>query len=122
MPKVSEAFALNKQQAELDFVDVELSQDNRLFIDPLALSQRVDEWSAHAHRTLITFFQAIIDRIRAGHEAEAQELLYNLSEPNETRLGFSQGRSQGAGVGRFQARQIYQKLAASAAVKTGFLN
>src|SRR5688572_10739769 len=104
MAKVSEVFGLNRAQSELDFVDVELDADNRLFVDPLGLSQRVDEWSVHAHRTLISFFQTIIDRIRSGHEQEAQDLLYNLSEPNETRLGFSRGRSQGAGIGGYQAR------------------
>lgn len=121
MARVSEVFALNHTQAELDFVDVELNADNLLFADPLGLSQRVDEWSVHAHGTLVSFFQAIIDRIRSDRTAEAQDLLYHLSEPNETRLGYSRGRPQGAGIGGHQAVQIYKRLAASSAVKTGFL-
>ena len=74
MPKVSDIFGLSRGQAELDFVDVDLNADNRLFVDALGLSQRVDEWSVHAHRTLVSFFQAIIDRIRSGHTDEAQRL------------------------------------------------
>ena len=122
MPKVSQAFGLKSQQPELDFVDVELNEDTRLFVDPLGLSQRVDRWSRDAHASLVTFFQTIIDHIRANRADRAQELLANLNEPNETRLGFSQGRPQGAGIGGMQADQIYARLAASTAVRTGFIN
>jgi hypothetical protein len=37
--KLSEAFNLEKTQAELDFVDVDLARDAPLFIDPFAISQ-----------------------------------------------------------------------------------
>jgi hypothetical protein len=121
MPTVSQQFGLNRSQPELDFVDVELNEDALLFLDPLGLSQRVDPWSIGAHQALVTFFQAIIDRIRAGHAQEAQRLLHYLNEPNETRLGYSQGRPQGAGVGRNQAAMIFARLQASAAVQTGFI-
>ncbi len=122
MPKVSQAFGLQNQQPELDFVDVELREDTCLFVDPLGLSQRVDRWSRDAHATLVTYFQAIVDHIRSRRDNQAQELLANLNEPNETRLGFSQGRPQGAGIGGMQADQIYDRLAASTAVRTGFIN
>ena len=36
MPTFSTAFGLGKTQLELDFVDVALQRDNRLFIDPFA--------------------------------------------------------------------------------------
>jgi len=122
MPRVSRAFRLGIKQPELDFIDVELNEDTPLFLDPLAISQRVDKWSRDAHGTLVTFFQAVIDHIRARRTAEAQALLANLREPNETRLGYSSGPPNGAGVGGYQADQIYQRLAASAAIRTGFIN
>src|SRR5262245_61081690 len=121
MATVPGQFGLTKSQAELDFVNVDLNRDTLLFVDPLGLSQRVDPWSVGAHHALITFFQAIVDRIRSGHIQEAQRLLYYLSEPNETRLGFSKGRSQGAGIGGDQAFKIFAALQASSAVKTGFI-
>ena len=40
--RFSEAFHLQKKQAELDFVDVELASDIPLFVDPFALSIRKD--------------------------------------------------------------------------------
>jgi hypothetical protein len=56
MPKFAKAFGISKTQAELDFVDVPLHTDARLFIDPFAIGQRVDVWSQQCHTTLVVFF------------------------------------------------------------------
>jgi hypothetical protein len=121
MPKFSTAFHLRKSQAELDFADISLNTDNLLFLDPFALSQRSDRWSQDAHRTVVTFFQRIIEDIRNGNGDRARQLLLNLREPNETRLGYSARRPQGAGIGSTQAEQIFDALSDSAAVRTGFI-
>lgn len=99
MPTFSAAFNLGITQPELDFVDVSLGTDNRLFVDPFALSQRADRWSQDAHHTVAAFFQQLIDDIRADNPQRARRLLLNLREPNETRLGYSAHRPQGAGIG-----------------------
>lgn len=122
MPTFSETFNLNKTQAELDFVDVELSGDIQLFIDPFAISQRRDRWSMDCNTIIAYFFQNVIDYIRASKFDRALYLLSYLNEPNETRLGFSLGEPQGAGVGRFQARQLLSAFRKSSAVRTGFIN
>jgi hypothetical protein len=119
--KISDAFSLGKTQAELDFVDVDLEQDAPLFVDPFAISQRLDSLSQNCHLTLQAFFQRIVDAIRDGQGSEAQALLLQLREPNETRLGYSQHRSQGAGIGTMQAGQLFAALQGSTAVQTGFL-
>lgn len=122
MPTVSRHFQLNKSQAELDFVDVELARDMPLFIDPFAISLRRDRWGSDAHAIITTFFQSVIDAIRASDLARARTLLSHLREPNETRLGLSTGRPQGAGIGAMQSEQILAALSQSQAVQTGFLN
>ena len=122
MAKFSTAFKIRKTQAELDFVDVRLSKDNLVFLDPFAIAQRPERWSHECHLSLMAFFQRVVDDIRAGHHNEARQLLSYLREPNETRLGFSAGRPQGAGIGKTQAEQLYEALKRSAAVKTGFLS
>lgn len=76
----AEGFGLKKSQFELDFVDVPLNEDLPLFVDPFALSQRKDDWSINAHRTLAVFFQQVIDLIRKGSEEEAGSLLSHLAE------------------------------------------
>jgi hypothetical protein len=122
MPTFSRAFGLGRSQHELDFVNVSLQRDNRLFIDPFAIAQELDRWSQNAARTIGTFFQQVIDDIRGGHEDHARSLLLNLREPNETRLGYSANRPQGAGIGRQQAEQIFEALRASTAVREGFIS
>jgi hypothetical protein len=121
MPTFSDEFNLRKTQPELDFIDISLNRDNRLFVDPFALSQKPDRWSQDTHHTLVSFFQSIIDSIRGGDENRAKELLGHLREPNETRLGYSRRRSQGAGIGDMQAEDLFDALRESSAVQTGFI-
>ena len=122
MATFSERFGLLKAQGELDFVDVRLDRDTPLFVDPFALSMRQDRWGADAHALLLSYFQEVIDRIRRGRIDGARHLLSHLSEPNETRLGLSSGRPQGAGIGSYQADQLLEGLRQSQAVQTGLLS
>jgi hypothetical protein len=96
-------------------------RDNRLFLDPFAIAQELDRWSEDASATVGMFFQQVVDDIRAGREDDAKQLLSNLGEPNETRLGYSAKRPQGAGIGEQQAEDIYDALSTSSAVKQGFI-
>lgn len=121
MPKFSQVFTLDKSQHELDFVDVSLLRDNKLFLDPFGIAQELDRWSRDASATVGMFFQQVIDDIRAGHENNAKQLLLNLREPNETRLGYSSGMPQGAGIGDEQAEDLFEALQTSSAVREGFI-
>jgi hypothetical protein len=66
MPTFSQALELHKLQPELDFVDVSLQRDNKLFLDPFAIAQELDRWSLnlreicklHSHRILQNFIPA----------------------------------------------------------------
>lgn len=119
--RFSEVFNINKSQSELDFVDVDLSRDAPLFIDPYAISKRKDLWSAECHNKIVRFFQFLVDAIRNDDENTARHLLSRLGESNDTRFGLSIGRPQGRGIGNKQATDLYEKLRESSAVKTGFL-
>ena len=63
--RISEIFNLGKSQAELDFVDIDTNRDTPLFLDPFFLGIRKDNWSSEATLTLRSFFQKLIDLIRA---------------------------------------------------------
>jgi hypothetical protein len=121
MTTFSAHFDLGKVQGELDFVDVHLNRDMPLFVDPFAISQMPNRWGIDAHATLVAYFQTVIDRIREGQNDDAHRLLSFLSEPNETRLGLSRGRPQGAGIGARQADDLFRALSQSQAVRTGFI-
>ena len=122
MTTFAQHFGLDKSQGELDFVDVQLTRDIALFIDPFAISQRLDRWSQDSHAHLLSFFQKVVDYIRVGRLDAARQLLAHLREPNETRFGLSREKPQGAGIGPYQADQLFDALRESNAVKTGFLS
>lgn len=119
--KVSEYFNLNKTQAYLDFVDVPIDTDIELFIDPTALRSLKSPWGAECASLVQYYFEAVLNRIRAGKNDEAQTLLSSLNEGNEFHLGFSSGRSRGHGFGVKSAKSVWGALSESRASQTGLL-
>jgi len=105
----------------LDFVDVDIVGDVRVFVDPRALHLLDTEWGAECRHLLQNFFHNVLDAIRDGREAYARQLLAVLREPNETHLGLSRGRAQGRGLGSQSALDVADSLAESEAAKTGLL-
>jgi len=119
--KINEIFNLNKTQAELDFVDIDVDTDIPLFLDPFFLSLRNDPWSINATRTVKNFFQHLINLVRQNRIRDARNLFSHLHEPNQTCLGMSQGSPQGKGVGLNDAEKIFDSIIQSRAIQTGLL-
>jgi len=119
--KFSKYFKLNKDQTELDFVDVSLERDTPLFIDPYALSRRTDIFSIECHSHVVDFFENVMKAITNNEHSKAKALLNNLHEPNETRLGLSSKKPKGRGMAGEQSTDLYKRLSESRAAKTGFL-
>jgi hypothetical protein len=119
--KISKYFNLDKSQYELDFVDIDTTQDIPLFLDPYFLSIRNDNWSINATRALRSFFTHFLTLIRNGLEDQARELFSHLHEPNETCLGLSKGRPSGRGIGTQDADDIFESILRSRAATTGVL-
>lgn len=117
----SQHFELGKIQPELDFVDIELTEDQPLFLDPYALQVRADQWSFECTQAIRGYFQSLIDAIRQEDDGRAMQLLSSLHEPRETRLGLSKGHFRGNAVGRDLAAEVLAALQGSRAVRTGFL-
>lgn len=120
--KFSEHFKLGKEQAELDFVDVDPNRDLELFVDPYAIEIKDDEWSAECGDHIRSFFEEVLAALRKRDDRRARDLVSHLHEPQETYLGVSRGKPQGRGVGAFQGDLILQALRKSVAFKTGLLS
>lgn len=118
---VSKFYSLDRTQDDLDFVDVDISQDTPVFIDPRALRMCNSTWGHECVSLVQNFFQHVLDAIRQGKNLRARTLLLGLSEPNETHLGLSQGKSRGRGIGSYSARNVWEALGKSEAVKSGLL-
>lgn len=119
--RVSEFFKLGKKQPSLPFLDVDIRDDIRLFVNARAISNLHSEWGDHCQDLLKDFFNELLKAVKAGDHQRALDLLSRLKEPNETHLGLSRGKSEGRGLGPEKAKQIWRSFKASKAVKTGLL-
>lgn len=119
--KISNIFNLNKTQAELDFVNIDTTEDIQLFIDPFFLSLRKDAWSKAASNSIRSFFNKVIELSRAKKNDEAKALFKHLGEPNYTCLGMSKGNPRGRGVGSGDTDKIFENIFESKAMRTGLI-
>ncbi len=119
--RVSQYFNLGLGQGQVDFVDVPVDRDARLFLDPTAIRHAAGPMRDECVFLLQSFFDEVIGSIRGGDDVRARHLLVQLSEPSETRLGYAGRGSHGLGVGSGRAEHIWRALRDSEAVKTGLL-
>ena len=119
--RVSEFYNLGKKQPSLEFLDVDVKNDTRLFVNARAIRNLKSDFGDHCTDLLQDFFNELIQAIRSGRDQRALELLSHLREPNETHLGLSTGQSDGRGLGSEKAKQIWRSFKHSKAVKTGLL-
>lgn len=119
--RVSQHFNLGRTQSDLDFVDVDIESDVRLYVDPRALRSIPTNWGQWCVSLLQDFFSTVLTSIVSGDLARARQLLGRLREPNETRLGLSQFRARGRGLGPHLAGQVANALSGSVAVYSGLL-
>ncbi|HEX9683922.1 MAG TPA: hypothetical protein VGA13_12630 [Acidimicrobiales bacterium] len=119
--RVSEHFGLNRNQPSLEFVDVDISGDIHVYVDPRAVRSIGSDWSDECVSLLQSFFDTVLQAMRAGNDDPARQLLASLREPNETHLGLSRGRAQGRGMGDSLARDVWTSVSRSRAVNSGLI-
>lgn len=119
--RVSQIYHLAEQQSALDFVDVDVTTDVRVFVDPRAIRIQQGEWHNSCIDLLKSFFHEVLAAISKGDSRKAMGLLDRLTEPNETHLGLSKGRSRGHGLGGVGARMIVSSIQQSRAAQSGLL-
>ena len=118
---VTQLYDLDRTQAEVDFVDVDVSTDNRVFIDPRAIRLQKGDLQASCVACLVSFFTEVLEAIVAGRPDKVRDLMRYLGEPNETHLGYSRGRSRGRGLRGRRSVDIADAISASRAAQTGLL-
>jgi hypothetical protein len=119
--RISEYYSLNRQQPTLDFVDVDIVGDVKVFVDPRALRLLPSQWGDECVSLVQHFFRTVLIAIRDGQDDLARRLLRVLREPNETHLGLSRGRARGRALGHQSARDVWEALSRSEAVRSGLL-
>jgi hypothetical protein len=121
MADFSQHFGINLPQAQLDFVNVDTDHDLPLFLDPYGIEIKRDIWSLGCADAIQSYFQELLDALRAGKDSRAQHLIAHLHEPRETYLGLSKGQPQGRGLGHVQGNRILEALKNSSAIRSGAL-
>jgi hypothetical protein len=119
--RVSDYFRLGRTQPYLDFVDVRLDTDIKVFVDPAAIRILSSAWGTECVSLLQHFFESVLKRIGKGNDQEAVSLLASLNERNEFHLGYSKGKSRGKALGRISASQVWKALSKSKAAKSTLL-
>lgn len=107
MPRITQQYGITRP---VPFIDVEVDEDNLLFLDPHAirLSKGPQPFRDDAVACLDAFFQEIVSSIITGSPVSlghGESLLQRFTEPWETRLGMSAAGFRGHGgsdeVGRW---------------------
>lgn len=119
--RVSEFFRLGRTQPTLDFVDVDITGDTPVFLDPRALRLFPSPWAAACVAGIQNFFLTVLEAIKRDEDERAKGLLRELREPNETHLGLSKGIARGRALGPYLASRVWDSLRRSQAIESGLL-
>lgn len=84
--------------ADIDFVDVHVDADTRLYIDPERIALSHHPFAAAANEAIDDFFNELCRAAAAHDRVAVYQLLSCGREPNETHLGMSTSRSRGKGT------------------------
>ena len=84
----------NTTHADIDFVDVTMFPDTKLFIDPCLIACDRSSWAIQANKTIESYFDCFYSLYRDGaSDASKLELFEHAHEINATRLGYGNGRN-----------------------------
>jgi hypothetical protein len=119
--RVSEHYSLGVTQPSLEFLDVDIDGDTRVFVDPFAFHYLDTDWGNECVSLLQDFYGEVTHAVQHQDDDRSLYLLGQLGESNEAHLGLSSGRSRGSGVADGLAIDIYDALIDSEAITTGLL-
>lgn len=123
MTRFAEYFNLGVNQGALDFVNIDVVGDVPVYIDPHALRTQKGDWARSCTISVSSFFEALLDAIQKEDAPAIYDLIRPLSEPNETHLGVSAGKSNGTSLGSDKkAEELIAQLRGSKAIATGMVS
>jgi hypothetical protein len=76
-----------------DFLDINLRDDNEIFIDPCLFEYSAYAAATEARVVLQSFFDELYKALRDGDHARFRELLRHAGERNATKLGYGNGEN-----------------------------
>lgn len=109
---ISEKFNLNYTQESMDMVDVNLSGDAKIFVDPTMLrNSTYPELRNNGLNKVNSFFKEVFRLYESGEKQTALNSLFNSSkEINAFHIGYSGGKSNGKGVSRRALEELFDMI------------
>ena len=106
---------------DVDFYDIDLKRDNKLFVDPYMIAIARSDLAHKCHNDVVVYFSQLLSFARSNNKEEGYKLVEYLKENNEFRLGYSKDKSRGNGFGEERGRQLFDEIQSSSATKAGVL-
>lgn len=89
---ISKKLGLNiSGHQDIDFIDINLDQDTKLFLDPCLIECCEDDLSVQCNRTISDFFDGLYRAYKEGNQNNIRSHLTHVGERNEARLGYGTG-------------------------------
>lgn len=115
----TQAFDLKVKEKDLDFFDVNLQFDSRIFIDPFLIRKSSIEDERILFDRFGDYFRYAYD-VSLGIDSDIEEYnrlknLLNIHEPSEIGLGYTEHSHDGAGPGPSFAKQLFDFFVNSSA-------
>ena len=96
---------------KLEFVNVNLDKDNKIFLDPLKIKRSKTEFGKKCYNKIEEFINNLLNLAKNRNYKELLKIIDNLYERNETRLGYSINSSLGKSFGENGGKNLVQSLA-----------
>ena len=106
---------------KLDFVNVNLSKDNKLFLDPVRIKKATSEFHKTCYKKIELFIQELLTFARNKEYQKLLVMIDNLYERNETKLGYSIRTKHGKSFGENGGKILFHTLAKSEMILTGLV-
>ena len=78
--RVTEYYRLDRTQATVDFVNVDVSTDNPVYIDPRAIRLQHGALEGRCRGYLVSFFTEVLDSIRQGEAGRGRDVVAGASD------------------------------------------
>ena len=94
--------------ASLDFIDIDINDDTKLFLEPTLIECVDDEWYKICAEKINSFFDELFFQYEINNKKNILELLDCAHEPNETKLGLGSKESIKKGGRGNTAEKLYE--------------
>lgn len=119
---ISKHFNLRINQEKLELLDINLNNDNLLFIDPRLIESSSEPICIEMQTSIERFWGELIKAVKSKDSKEIIRLLSGMKEPNETKLGYSSNKVKGNSISKKLKPKLIKAIKENKAVKSGILS